>query len=459
MINARAAGKDTHSAAQNALGRSVTRAHSSFAITEAGLKILYISQYFPPEMGAPSARVSELSRHWVQAGHKVTVLTGFPNHPDGVIRPDYRKQFRRGIWHEEIDGINVVRTWLLPFPNRKPYERMLNYSSFCASASLTGSFLNSPDVVIATSPQLLVGLAGYWIAKLKRVPFVLEVRDLWPESLAAVGMGGADSKLHRAIGWLAAYLYHRADHIAVVTPAFRERLIHDWSVPADKMSVIQNGVETALFAQRRSGPEIRAALSAKRKFMVSFIGTIGLAHGLDTLILAAQRLQREAPDVLFLLLGEGADRERVQQQARSKNLDNIRFIPQQPRERIPDYICASDACLVLLRKSEVFETVIPTKMLEFMSCARPVILGVEGQARDILEKAQAGVCCEPGNHDALCRAILLLKQNREMGEALGGNGRKYILQNLSRQKTAAAYLLVLASLLKRNVQIGSALAA
>ncbi|PYV82288.1 MAG: glycosyltransferase WbuB [Acidobacteria bacterium] len=390
------------------------------------MKILYISQYFPPEMGAPSARVSELSRHWVQAGHKVTVLTGFPNHPDGVIRPDYRKQFRRGIWREEIDGINVVRTWLLPFPNRKPYERMLNYSSFCASASLTGSFLNSPDVVIATSPQLLVGLAGYWIAKLKRVPFVLEVRDLWPESLAAVGMGGADSKLHRAI---------------------------------DKMSVIQNGVETALFAQRRSGPEIRAALSAKRKFMVSFIGTIGLAHGLDTLILAAQRLQREAPDVLFLLLGEGADRERIQQQAQSKNLDNIRFIPQQPRERIPDYICASDACLVLLRKSEVFETVIPTKMLEFMSCARPVILGVEGQARDILEKAQAGVCCEPGNHDALCRAILLLKQNREMGEALGRNGRKYILQNLSRQKTAAAYLLVLSNLLKRNVQIGSALAA
>src|SRR6266480_2572882 len=145
-INARAAGKDTHSAAQNALGRSVTRAHSSFAITEAALKILYISQYFPPEMGAPSARVSELSRHWVQAGHDVTVLTGFPNHPDGVIRPDYRKQFRRGVWREEIDGINVVRTWLLPFPNRKPYERMLNYSSFCASASLTGSFLNSPDV-------------------------------------------------------------------------------------------------------------------------------------------------------------------------------------------------------------------------------------------------------------------------------------------------------------------------
>lgn len=409
-------------------------------------------------MGAPAARVSELSRHWVQAGHDVTVLTGFPNHPDGVIRPDYRKKFRRCVWREEIDGINVVRSWLLPFPNRKPYERMLNYISFGASASLTGSFLARPDIIIATSPQLLVGLAGHWIAKLKRVPFVLEIRDLWPESLAAVGVGSADSKLHRAIGWLAAYLYRRADHIVVVTPAFRERLIHDWSVPADKMSVIQNGVETALFAQGHSGPEIRAALSAKGKFVVSFIGTIGLAHGLDTLIAAAERLQREAPDVLFLLLGEGADRERIQQQARSKNLDNIRFIPQQARERIPDYICASDACLVLLRKSEVFETVIPTKMLEFMSCARPVILGVEGQARDILEKAQAGVCCEPGNHDALCRAILLLKQNRGMGEALGRNGRQYILQHLSRQRTAAHYLDLLTTLLKHGVQTNRAAA-
>jgi colanic acid biosynthesis glycosyl transferase WcaI len=410
-------------------------------------------------MGAPSARVSELSRHWVQAGHQVTVLTGFPNHPDGVIRPEYRRRFRRGVWREGINGINVVRTWLLPFPNRKPYERMLNYSSFCASASLTGSFLARPDIIIATSPQLLVGLAGRWIAKLKRVPFVLEIRDLWPESLAAVGVGSADSKLHRAIGKLAAYLYRGADHVVVVTPAFRRRLIHDWSVPAEKISIVQNGVESAFFSPRHSGPEVRTALNAEGKFVASFIGTMGLAHGLDTLILAAHRLQRETPDVLFLLLGEGADRERIQQQARSKNLDNIRFMPQQARERIPDYICASDACLVLLRKSEVFETVIPTKMLEFMSCARPVILGVEGQARDILEKAQAGVCCEPGNHDALCRAILLLKQNREMGEALGRNGREYILQNLSRQKTAADYLRVLASLLKHNVQIGSAVAA
>src|SRR5438552_114256 len=155
-----AAGTTTRAVGRNALALFATRERSNFAITEAALKILYISQYFPPEMGAPAARVSELSHHWMQAGHEVTVLTGFPNHPDGVVRPEYRKPFWRVIFREQVQGIEVVRTVLLPFPNRKAYERVLNYSSFCASAALAGSFLGRSDIVIATSPQLLVGLSG-----------------------------------------------------------------------------------------------------------------------------------------------------------------------------------------------------------------------------------------------------------------------------------------------------------
>ena len=184
-------------------------------------------------MGAPAARVSELSRHWVNAGHDVTVLTGFPNHPDGVLRPEYRKHFRRGVFREQIDGVKVVRSWLLPFPNRKPYERMLNYSSFCISAGVVGTFLDRPDVVIATSPQLLVGLSGWRVAKRKRVPFVLEVRDLWPESLAAVGVGKKNSFLHRALNNVAGFLYAKADHIVVVSPAFREHLVRHWQRVGD----------------------------------------------------------------------------------------------------------------------------------------------------------------------------------------------------------------------------------
>ncbi len=204
------------------------------------MKILYVSQYFPPEMGAPAARAAELSRHWAAAGHEVTVLTGFPNHPTGVVPPEYRRKFRRLVAREQIDEVNVVRTWLLPFPNRKAHERMLNYSSFCASAASTGLFLTRPDLVIATSPQLLVGLAGWWLAHWKRVPFVFEVRDLWPESLAAVGMGESDSLLHRSLAKIAGFLYRHADHVVVVTPAFEDYLVKHWREDLSLNSVLND---------------------------------------------------------------------------------------------------------------------------------------------------------------------------------------------------------------------------
>src|SRR5713226_3569420 len=176
-------------------------------------------------MGAPAARAAELSRHWARDGHDVTVLTGFPNHPTGIVPLEYRRRFRRLVARERMDGVSVVRTWLFPFPNRKAYERMLNYSSFCASAASTGLFLSRPDVVIATSPQLLVGLSGWWLARCKRVPFVFEVRDLWPESLTAVGVGSGNSLLHRSLAAIAGFLYRNCARVVVVTPAFKKYLI------------------------------------------------------------------------------------------------------------------------------------------------------------------------------------------------------------------------------------------
>ena len=411
------------------------------------MKILYISQYFPPEMGAPAARVSELAQRWAQSGHDVTVLTGFPNHPNGIIRPEYRKSFRHVIFREQIRDVNVVRSWLLPLPNRRPMERMLNYSSFLASAVVTGSFLGAPDAVIASSPQLLVGLAGWWISRLKRVPFIFEVRDLWPESLVAVGVGNANSVLHHSLARIAAFLYHKADHIVVVTPAFREFLVSRWQIPAEKISVVPNGVETKIFTPRFADHDLRKSLGGDGKFVASFIGTMGLAHGLNTLIEAAERFQKAEPDVLFMLVGEGADRERITAIAQAKGLSNIRFVPQQLREKVPDYIAASDACLVLLKKSEVFETVIPTKMLEFMSCAKPVILGVRGQAREMIECSRAGLCIEPENVDQLCDAILRLRKEEWLRESLGRNGREYIIRHLSRERTADEYLQVLSEVI------------
>jgi len=216
------------------------------------VKILYISQYFPPEMGAPAARAAELSRHWARDGHDVTVLTAFPNHPTGIVPAEYRAKFRHLVSREKIDGVSVIRTWLFPFPNCKAYERMLNYSSFCASSASTGMFLSRHDVIIATSPQLLVGLSGWWLARCKRVPLVFEVRDLWPESLAAVGIGTGNSLLHRSLARVAGFLYRNSQHVVVVSPSFKDHLISHWNVPPDKISIVENGVETNLFSPQNS---------------------------------------------------------------------------------------------------------------------------------------------------------------------------------------------------------------
>jgi glycosyltransferase involved in cell wall biosynthesis len=416
------------------------------------MKILYVSQYFPPEMGAPAARADELSRHWAAAGNEVTVLTGFPNHPNGVVPPEYRARFRRLVLREQIDGVNLVRTWLLPFPNRKAYERMLNYSSFCLSAAATGLFLSQPDVVIATSPQLLVGLSGWWLARLRRVPFVFEVRDLWPESLAAVGMGDSSSLLHRTLAKIAGFLYRNSDRIVVVTSAFEDYLVKHWRVPREKISVIENGVETRLFAPEAFTLEaargLRRELGADGKLVVSYIGTMGKAHGLETVIAAATQLRDTNPEIVFFIVGEGAEKERIVRLARERDLHNLRFVDQQPREKIPAYICASDICLVPLKKSDVFKTVIPTKMLEFMSCGRPVILGVDGQARIVLEDAKAGVAIEPENSVALEKAILYLATNKQVAQDLGRNGREFIMRRFSRHQTAEKYTRMLEKLLK-----------
>ena len=411
------------------------------------MKILYVSQYFPPEMGAPAARASELSQHWVSEGHEVTVLTGFPNHPTGVIPHEYRDKFNRLVVRERIGRVNLIRTWLFPFPNRRTHERILNYSSFCVSAGLTGLFVPRPDVVIATSPQLLVGLSGWWLAQCKRVPFVFEVRDLWPESLTAVGVGGGASSLYQILAKVAGFLYRHSDRVVVVTPAFEEYLIKHWQVPGKKISVIENGVDTQMF-NPLAGTTLQREFSIEGKFVVSYVGTMGMAHGLETILQAALRLRDTNPEVVFLLLGEGAEKERLMAMARQCSLPNLRFLEQQPREKIPGYICASDVCLVPLKKADVFETVIPSKMLEFMACGRPVILGVNGQARTILEEARAGLAIEPENSDAMAQAILYLAKNRDTVREMGMNGRDYVLRRFSRGHTAERYICMLERLLE-----------
>jgi glycosyltransferase involved in cell wall biosynthesis len=238
--------------------------------------------------------------------------------------------------------------------------------------------------------------------------------------------------------------------VAVVTPAFKEYLVEHWHVAPGKIAIVQNGVDTDLFSPQETNGDLTRELATEGKFVVSYIGTLGLAHALDTLLEAAARLRDSHPEVLFLLVGEGSDKERLVSLARSQRLSNLRFVDQQPREKIPAYICASHACLVLLKKADVFKTVIPTKMLEFMACARPVILGVDGQARKIIEDAQAGLFVEPQSADELAQAITLLAGNPSLRESFGRNGRRHILSRYSRRQTADVYIEVLDELVGNN---------
>ena len=407
------------------------------------MRILYISQYFPPEAGAPSARVSELSRYWSEAGHEVTVLTGFPNHPTGKVFPAYRNRFRRLTSREWVDGVRVVRTWLWPLPNRKPHERILNYTSFCISAVLRGLVLRKPDVVIGTSPQLLVGVAAWFLARVKRAPFVFEVRDIWPDAILASGVGRPDSAMAEALAAISRFLYRRCDLLVPVTDAFVEELAHRWNVPRDKMTVVANGVDTEFFSPEGS-MEARKGLNGK--FVVSYVGTIGQAHGLSIVLDAADALRKEMPDAQFLIAGEGAEKELLESQAAQRGLDNVRFLGGIPRGDVPDLIRSSDVCLVLLKDAAIFRTVIPTKMLEFMACARPVILGVDGQAREILEQANAGVFITPDQSSELAREIRRLKANELERKVLGENGHHHIVTHMTRSQSARSYIAKLESL-------------
>ncbi len=403
-------------------------------------------------MGAPAARAAELSRHWARMGHETTVLTGFPNHPTGVVPEDWRPRLRQLRYTENIDGVRVERTWLWPLPNIKAHERIRNYASFCVSASITGTAVRTPDVVIATSPQLLCALAGWWIAFWKRAPFVFEVRDLWPESLAAVGAAREGSPLHRTLSAIARFLYRRADRIVVVSPAFNDHLIRHWNVPPNKIFIVENGVETDLFRPNPAADEVRRqlqlpGLQGEDRFLICYIGTMGNAHGLETLIAAAEQLQTALPSASFLLIGEGAEKEQLVNLASSRGVKNVQFLGQQPRERISLYISASDLCLVMLKKTELFKTVIPTKLLEYMACERAVIIAVDGLARQIVEGAGAGVFIEPENSQALVNAIVDLKSRADDRRQMGVNGRKCILNSYSRERSAERYIQLLEQLI------------
>ena len=414
------------------------------------MRILYVCHFYPPEMGAPAARVSELSRRWVQRGHDVTVLTGFPNQPTGVVPPPYRDKLWRLTMREQLDGVNVVRSWVLPTANRRARQRILNLGSFFASASARGTFLRRPDVVVATSPQLLAGLAGWWISRAKRVPLVFEVRDLWPESLLASGVSRPGSWMIRTLDRIARHLYRSCDRIVVVTEAMKADLVENREIAPERVSVIENGVNIELF-HPMDRTECRTALGLdQEKFIVSYIGTLGVAQGLSTVLETAAKLRARVPHSEVLFVGAGSDQQALERQAVASGMEGLRFLPEQPREKVPQFIGASDVCLVTLRKAEVFKTVIPSKMLEFMACARPVALAVEGHARSLLHQAEAGISVSPENADEMAAALTEMESDPEGRKRMGASGEAFIHKRYRREEQADRYLELLDDILKKE---------
>lgn len=406
------------------------------------LRLLYVSQYFPPEMGAPSARVSELARMWVAQGHTVHVLTGFPNHPTGVLHDAYRRKIWRLFMRESVSGVNVLRCWLYPAANLGRVKRCLNYLSFMLSAILLGVlFAPRADVIIATSPQLLVGVVGYVLARLRGVPFVLEVRDLWPESLSAVDAVRPDSLLIRVLDRVAQFLYCKADLIVPVTDAFKTAITAR-GIDPNRIHVIKNGIDTRLFHPQVESDYLQRHYGYNGEFVVSYIGTLGMAHKIETILEVAERLKARS-DIRFLLVGEGAEKEALMVRAAQRRLANVDFLGQQPRAVVPKLIAGSHACLVLLRKSALFRTVIPSKMFEFMGMGKPVILGVDGESQAILQRAGAGIHIESESAEALESAILALQRDAALRSRLGQSGRRYVELFHDRERLAADYLSIL----------------
>jgi glycosyltransferase involved in cell wall biosynthesis len=396
------------------------------------VRIAYVCHYFVPEPAAPAARVHEFARAWVRAGHRVSVITTFPNHPRGRIPVAYR-----GRWWstERLDGIDVLRCWLYAVPNRGVGRRGLDHLSFVLTALIFGlPRLGPVDVVVASSPTLFSAFAAWLIARIRRVPFVVEVRDLWPAAIVGLGLMRPGPTV-RALEWLANFLYRQAARVVVVTEAFAEQLALD-GVPRCKLDVIPNGADTHLFSPSNDGAACRTALGLDGKFVVAYIGSHGLSHGLGA-VLDAAALQ---PDVTFVLVGDGADRDRLVAERDARRLQNVIMRPSVTKAEVPGLYAMADICLVPLRDVPVFDAFVPSKLFEVLAAGRPVIGAVRGEARDILARSGGAVLVEPERGDQLAQAVEQLRADPVLRAALGQRGRAFVEQHYDREVLAARYL-------------------
>jgi glycosyltransferase involved in cell wall biosynthesis len=367
------------------------------------VKILFITDNFPPEVNAPATRTYEHALRWVARGASVTVMTCAPNFPRGRVFEGYRNRLRSV---EVRDGIRIVRVWSYMAANEGFLKRTLDYASFAVTAAIAGLFERA-DVIVATSPQFFTTFAARFLAMVRRRPWVFEVRDLWPESLVAVG-AMQPSRLIRMLERIELALYRSAARIVVVTPAFRHNLVARGIDPS-KIAVVTNGVDVSDWQLRPADPAFRSRIGASGKFLIGYIGTHGMAHGLDFIVRNAATL----PEAHFLFVGDGAERDALVSLAHELGVPNATFLAAVPKQEVANYLANVDAVLVPLRKSETFRSVIPSKIFEAAAMEKPILLGVEGQAEAIVTAHNAGIAFEPENADSFAAAVRRLSSDRE----------------------------------------------
>lgn len=355
------------------------------------MKILFLTDNFPPEVNAPASRTFDHCREWAKNGDEVTVITCAPNFPQGKVYPGYKNKF----WQEErIDGIRVIRVWSYIVANKGFLKRTLDFISYSVSSFFAGLFVKS-DLIVATSPQFFTALSGRALSFWKRTPWVMEVRDLWPESIKTVG-AMKDNAFIRHFEWQEKRCYKSAKKIVVVTDSFREKLI-ERGFPSEKIAVVKNGVDRSLFVPQQKDCGLISKLKLDGKTVIGYIGTHGMAHKLDFIIQTASKLKATNPEYHFLFIGNGAEKEKLLKLKSDLKCDNVTMLDSVPKAEVKNYISILDVCLINLRKSDLFTTVIPSKIFENAAMEIPILMGVEGEAREIVEHYNAGICFEPEN--------------------------------------------------------------
>ena len=402
------------------------------------MRTLIVTHYFPPETGAPQARLSALAATWAADGDRVTVLTGMPNHPTGLVPPAYRGAIRR---REHRDGYQVIRTWLYATPNEGVARKTVGHLSFMISSVLLGGRRCGPaDTVVVSSPTFFSIGAAWLLARMKRARLVVEIRDLWPAIFVELGVL-TNHRLIRLLERLELAAYAAADRVVVVSDGFRANLI-DRGVPDSKVHTIRNGVTLDRFDPwAAADPRVRERLGARGgDCLVLYLGTHGISHGLPGVADAAARLAGEP--VHFAFVGEGADKPRLRRRVADLALDNVTLRPGVPHEEVPALLAAADICLVPLRDVPLFSAFIPSKMFEYLAAGKAVVGAVAGEAAQILREAGALVV-PPEDSAALADAIRLLAGDPQRRQAMGRRGRSHVERCFDRVALAREYRQIL----------------